>query len=336
MSETSKDMMQVKNLHINFKTPDGIVPAVTGVSFSIAPGESVALVGESGSGKSVTAMSCMRLLASPPASVKADIMKFEGMDLLSLSMDDMRKVRGNDMSMIFQEPMTSLNPLLTIGYQIAEAASLHLGLLGAEASLYAIQMLERVGIPDAAKRAKEYPHQMSGGMRQRVMIAMALSCNPRLLIADEPTTALDVTIQAQILKLIDDLQKEIGMALLLITHNLGIVAQKTERIMVMYAGQIVESAATNNVFINPAHPYTDGLLRSIPCAERKVKRLNVISGVVPSPMFFPKGCRFSPRCPNTKDHCVETPPDLIELSPGHMVRCHYPLSFSTFEKGDIL
>jgi len=326
----SKNMMQVKNLHISFKTPDGLVPAVTGVSFDIAQGESVALVGESGSGKSVTALSTLRLLPEPPATITADVMKFNDTDLLALSTDNMRQVRGNEISMIFQEPMTSLNPLLTIGFQIAEVASLHMGYDKRQAWHYALEMLNKVGIPDASKRAKEFPHQMSGGMRQRVMIAIALVCNPKLLIADEPTTALDVTIQAQVLKLIDDLQKDIGMALLLITHNLGIVAQKAERVMVMYAGQIVESTATENIFTQPSHPYTDGLLRSIPSAEKKVARLNVISGVVPSPMFFAKGCRFNPRCPYAQERCVAEQPELKEIGPGHTVRCHYPLT----EKGD--
>ena len=319
-------MLNVDNLHITFNTSDGKVPAVTGVSFGIDSGESVALVGESGSGKSITALSCMRLLPAPPSVVTADAMSFDGKDLLDLSIDQMRRVRGNEIAMIFREPMTSLNPLLTIGYQIAEVASLHLGFSKDRAWKYALEMLERVGIPESKKRAKEYPHQMSGGMRQRVMIAIALSCNPKLLIADEPTTALDVTIQAQILKLIDDLQKDIGMALLLITHNLGIVAQKTERVLVMYAGQIVECTKTDNVFTNPAHPYTDGLLRSIPSVEKKVPRLNVIKGVVPSPMFYPKGCRFSPRCPYAKDKCVQDEPGLVELGMGHHARCHYPLA----------
>lgn len=317
-------MLKVRDLHINFRTAEGIVPAVTGVSFDIGAGESVALVGESGSGKSVTALSCLRLLPVPPAEVRAAEMSFDGVDLLGLGLGDLRKVRGNKVSMIFQEPMTSLNPLLTIGFQIAEVASLHLGYDKGKAWSHALEMLERVGIPDAAKRAKQYPHQMSGGMRQRVMIAIALVCNPMLLMADEPTTALDVTIQAQILRLIADLQKDSGMSLLLITHNLGIVAQKTERVIVMYAGQIVESTTTGNIFTKAAHPYTKGLLESIPSAAKKVKRLNVIEGVVPSPMFYPKGCRFGPRCPYAGKGC-DAAPELAEIEAGHMVRCHYPL-----------
>ena len=323
MTAECNPLMQVENLHISFKTPDGLVPAVTGVSFAISPGESVALVGESGSGKSVTALSCLRLLPMPPAEVKADVMSFNGIDLLS-GVSGIQKVRGNEVAMIFQEPMTSLNPLLTIGFQIAEAAAHHLGYSRKKAWAHAVEMLELAGIPDAAKRAKTYPHQMSGGMRQRVMIAIALVCSPKLLIADEPTTALDVTIQAQILKLTDDLQKKNGMALLLITHNMGIVAQKTERVMVMYAGQIVESTATDNIFTQPAHPYTDGLLRSIPSAAKKVKRLNVIPGAVPSPMFYPKGCRFAPRCSFAKEKCAAEQPELREISSNHLVRCHYP------------
>jgi len=318
-------MLKVRNLHIGFKTPEGFVRAVTGVGFDIGPGESVALVGESGSGKSVTALSCLRLLPEPQASVTADVMDFDGTNLLTLAPGEMRKVRGNKISMIFQEPMTSLNPLLTVGFQIAEVASLHMGFDKKKALAYAVEMLGRVGIPDAEKRAGEYPHRLSGGMRQRVMIAIALVCSPRFLIADEPTTALDVTIQAQILKLIDDLQKESGMAFLLVTHNMGIVAQKAERVMVMYAGQIVESAPTADIFDRPAHPYTAGLLASIPSATEKVARLNVIRGTVPSPMFFPAGCRFNPRCPFATKECADEQPEIREMEPGHLVRCHYPL-----------
>ena len=327
-----KALLQVENLNTSFKTPDGVVPAVTGVSFDIMPGESVALVGESGSGKSVTSLSILRLLAMPPAVIEADGIRFGETDLLALNDKEMRQVRGNEISMIFQEPMTSLNPILTVGFQIAEVLRLHLGMNKDEANRAAVEMLKKVGIPDAEKRAKEYPHQMSGGMRQRVMIAIALACNPRLLIADEPTTALDVTIQAQILELISDLQKERGMAMLLITHNLGIVAQMADRVMVMYAGQIVESIGVDGVFTHPWHPYTHGLLHSIPSAERKVKRLNVIQGVVPNPMFYPEGCRFSPRCPYAQEGCVCEQPQLREVEPGHWVRCHFPLSD---ERGEI-
>ena len=319
-------LLHINNLSTGFQSANGFIPAVSGVSIDIAAGESVALVGESGSGKSVTALSVLRLLAIPPAVIKADEISFDGIDLLGLSDKEMRKVRGNEISMIFQEPMTSLNPLMPVGTQVAEAVALHTNVDKKSAFSHAIEMLKKVGIPDADKRAKEYPHQMSGGMRQRVMIAMALSCGPKLLIADEPTTALDVTIQAQILDLIGSLQKESGMAMLLITHNLGIVAEVADRVMVMYAGQVVESSPVETVFTHPWHPYTHGLLNSIPSADIKVAELNVIKGVVPSPMFFPKGCRFGPRCPYAQEKCKLTPPDLIEVGDGHKVRCHYPLS----------
>lgn len=326
MDNYKETLLHIDNLNTTFSTQDGLVPAVTGVSFDIASGESVALVGESGCGKSVTALSILRLLPQPPAKITADDMTFHDTKLLSLSDDEMRRVRGNDISMIFQEPMTSLNPILTVGFQVAETLALHLGLNKYDAWNSAVGMLQKVGIPDAERRATDYPHQMSGGMRQRVMIAMALACNPKLLIADEPTTALDVTIQAQILELIYDLQQEFGMALLLITHNLGIVAQMTKRVMVMYAGQIIESCETDVVFTHPWHPYTHGLLESIPSAAVKVERLNVIPGVVPSPMFYSKGCRFSPRCNFAQEKCTQIQPELLEVEPNHLVRCHYPLS----------
>jgi len=319
-------LLHLDGLHTGFRTPDGYVPAVSGVSFDIEAGESVALVGESGSGKSVTALSILRLLPVPPAEISATAITLLETDLLSIDDSAMRKVRGNEISMIFQEPMTSLNPILTCGFQIAEVVKLHMGLEGKEASDYVVEMMRQVGIADASKRAKEYPHQMSGGMRQRVMIAMALACNPKLLIADEPTTALDVTIQAQILELITDLQRKRHTAMLLITHNLGIVAQVADRVMVMYAGQIVESAGINQIFTHPWHPYTHGLLGAIPSADRKVLRLNVIPGVVPSPMFYPKGCRFGPRCPHAEGKCLAEEPPLLEVGGGHSVRCHYPLS----------
>ncbi len=319
-------LLHIQSLSTGFKSSDGYIPAVSDVSFDIDEGESVALVGESGCGKSVTALSILRLLQIPPAEIKAKEMTFEDIDLQTLTIKEMRKVRGNRISMIFQEPMTSLNPLMPVGEQIAEAVKLHRGYNKTEAMKVAVEMLKKVGIPDTEKRAGEYPHQMSGGMRQRVMIAMALSCNPKLLIADEPTTALDVTIQAQILDLIGTLQKDSNMAMLLITHNLGIVAEVADRVMVMYAGQIVESSPVANVFSHPWHPYTHGLLRSIPSADKKVPVLNVIKGVVPSPMFFPKGCRFNPRCPYATEKCVQEPPELMEVEPGHKVRCHFPLS----------
>jgi len=321
-----KPLLRVENLNTGFVSADGYIPAVDGVSFEIGEGRSVALVGESGSGKSVTALSILRLLSIPPAQIKADAIEFRGRELTGLTDAEMRKVRGNEISMIFQEPMTSLNPLLTIGYQVAETVMLHLGYSKKDAMDYVVQMLEKVGIPDAARRAIEYPHQMSGGMRQRVMIAMALTCNPGLLIADEPTTALDVTIQAQILDLIENLQKERNMAMLLITHNLGIVAEVADTVMVMYGGQIIESSPVEVVFTHPWHPYTHGLLNSIPSAEVKLPELNIIKGVVPSPLFYPKGCRFNPRCPYMQEKCKDSPPPFTEVAPGHKVRCWYPLS----------
>ncbi len=321
-----ENLLQVKNLSTGFQSKHGLIQAVDGVSFEIAPGESVALVGESGSGKSVTALSIMRLLDVPPAEIRADHIIFNGKSVLELDDANMRHVRGNEMSMIFQEPMTSLNPLFRVDDQIAEAVELHKGMPHKEALEYAAHMIDAVGIPDAKKRAREYPHQMSGGMRQRIMIAMALSCDPKLLIADEPTTALDVTIQAQILDLIAKQQQERNMALLLITHNLGVVAEVANRVMVMYAGQIVESAPVETVFTHPWHPYTHGLLNSIPSVDEKAKELYVIQGTVPSPLFFSKACRFHPRCPYAQEKCRTDPPPLAEAAPGHHMRCWYPLS----------
>ncbi len=319
-------LLQVKNLNTGFHTKDGYVPAVTSVNFDIYKGESVALVGESGCGKSVTALSVLRLLSVPPAEIVADSIKLGELELSTLTDAEMRGIRGNDISMIFQEPMTSLNPLLSVGFQVAEAIRLHLGFKKEEANEYAIEMLNKVGISDAARRAKEYPFQLSGGMNQRVMIAIALACNPRLLIADEPTTALDVTIQAQILELIRELQLDSKMAMLLITHNMGIVSEIAERVMVMYAGQIIESCPVETLFAHPWHPYIHGLLTSIPSVHKKVPILNVIKGTVPSPLFFPKGCRFCPRCEFAQGKCITEAPGLVEVANKHKVRCHYPLS----------
>lgn len=318
-------LLNVENLRAGFNSPDGFIPAVTDVSFAIEAGESVALVGESGCGKSVSAMSILRLLDIPPAVIEADEMSFDGIDILKLPQDKLRKIRGNEISMIFQEPMTSLNPLIPVGKQIAESVSLHLGLNKHAAHKYAVDMLRKVKIPDPEQRAKNYPHQMSGGMRQRVMIAMALACKPKLLIADEPTTALDVTIQAQILDLIAEMRKEIGMALLLITHNLGIVSEYADKILVMYAGQVVEKTDKDTLFDHPAHPYTRGLMDTIPTGEKHEEDLFVIKGTVPSPMFYSKACRFAPRCMYAKPECREKAPVLTDIGQGHMVRCHYPL-----------
>ncbi|MEA4812742.1 MAG: ABC transporter ATP-binding protein [Anaerolineaceae bacterium] len=324
-------LLNIKNLHTSFQTRHGLIPAVDGVSFNIKKGESVALVGESGSGKSVTALSILKLLAIPPAVIKADEIRYSDTDLLTLPDSKMRQVRGNEISMIFQEPMTSLNPLMTIGFQIGEALETHRHMRRKDTRQVVIDQLTSVGIADAANRVDEYPHQMSGGMRQRVMIAMALSCDPKILIADEPTTALDVTIQAQILDLIASIQKERQMAMLLITHNLGIVAEVAKRVMVMYAGQVVEEAPIEAIFNDSAHPYTSGLLKSIPSVEEKKEVLNVIPGIVPSPLFFPKGCRFHPRCPYARERCLNEVPPMTEFGKERKVRCFYPLAGGSHE-----
>ena len=317
-------LLKVENLSTGFKSKHGLIQAVSNVSFDIKAGESLALVGESGCGKSVTALSIIRLLDCPPAVITADKIEFDGKNVLELDHEHMRHVRGNEMSMIFQEPMTSLNPVFRVNEQIAETLMLHRGMSKKEALKYTVELIAAVGIPDAEKRATEYPHQMSGGMRQRIMIAMALSCDPKLLIADEPTTALDVTIQAQIMELIAEQQRKRNMALLLITHNLGVVAEVADRVMVMYAGQVVESADVRTIFEHPWHPYTNGLLNSVPTVDKKDKDLYIIEGSVPSPLFFSKACRFNPRCPYCDDICRKELPPLKETEPGHMVRCWHP------------
>lgn len=317
----SEKLVEIRNLKTHFHTEDGVVPAVDGVSMYVNKGETLGVVGESGCGKSVTSLSVMRLIPNPPGRIVEGEILFEGEDLLKKSEPEMRKIRGNDISMIFQEPMTSLNPVYTVGDQIAEAIELHQGLSKKEALQKAVEMLRLVGIPLPERRVHEYPHQLSGGMRQRVMIAMALSCNPKLLIADEPTTALDVTIQAQILELMKKLKKELGMAIMLITHDLGVVAEMCERIVVMYAGKIVEEADAVSLFKNPIHPYTEGLLRSIPRLDGNRSKLHVIEGVVPNPLNLPRGCRFHPRCPYAKEICREQEPRLEQAGPGRHISC---------------
>jgi oligopeptide transport system ATP-binding protein len=317
----SDKLVDVRNLKTYFYTEDGVVAAVDGVNLHINRGETLGVVGESGCGKSVTALSIMRLIPNPPGKIVSGEIFFEGDDLLKRSEPEMRKIRGNDISMIFQEPMTSLNPVYTIGDQIAEAIELHQGLTHKEALAKAVDMLRLVGIPLPERRVYEYPHQLSGGMRQRVMIAMALSCNPKLLIADEPTTALDVTIQAQILELMKKLKKELGMAIMLITHDLGVVAEMAERVVVMYAGKVVEEGDVISIFKNPIHPYTEGLLSSIPRLDLDADRLHVIEGVVPNPLHMPVGCRFNPRCPYAKDICREQQPPLEQVATGRYVAC---------------
>jgi len=308
-------LLDVRDLRTYFHVMDGTVRAVDGVSFSIRRGQTLGMVGESGCGKSVTALSIMRLLDIPPAEIASGEIIFEGRDLLKLSEDEMREVRGNDIAMIFQEPMTSLNPVFTIGDQIAEAVMLHQGLSRKEAWDKAIESLRAVGINNPERRVKQYPHEMSGGMRQRVMIAMALSCDPKLLIADEPTTALDVTIQAQILELIKEVQDRTGTALLLITHDLGVVAETVHDIAVMYAGRIVERGTVEEVLLSPKHPYTEGLIRSIPSRGMRGQRLNVIKGTVPNPFNMPEGCNFAPRCPYAFEPCWTLDPRIEEADP---------------------
>ncbi len=317
-------LLEVKDLHTDFPTRKGVVHAVNGVTFNVDAGETVALVGESGSGKSVTSLSIMRLLQAP-GHVASGSITFDGTDLLSLSEKEMEQVRGGQIAMIFQEPMTSLDPVYRVGDQIVEAIQLHSDMDDKQAWARAVESLRQVGIPSPEDRAHDYPHQMSGGMRQRVMIAMALACNPKLLIADEPTTALDVTIQAQILELIYNLREEYNMGVLLITHDMGVVAEVADRVVVMYCGQVVESAPVMQLFTKPQHPYTLGLLNSIPKLEDdENKRLYTIKGSVPNPLHLPKGCPFSDRCERCMDICKQAMPELRSFkdAPEHAVRCH--------------
>ncbi len=314
-------LLEVKNLATYFFTPEGVVKAVDDVSYDIEEGEILALVGESGCGKSVSALSLMRLIQNPGKNVAGEVM-FDGKDILSLEEPEMRGIRGKDMSMIFQEPMTSLNPVLTIGIQLTEALELHEGLNKKDAVIKAGELLLLVGIPEGDKRLKDYPHQFSGGMRQRVMIAMALSCNPKLLIADEPTTALDVTIQAQILELIQRLGKEFGTSVLIITHNLGVVARYADRVNVMYAGKIIERGTAKEIYGNPKHPYTIGLLASVPRLDEPRKtQLEPIEGLPPDLIELPLGCSFRARCKFAIDKCATEIPPLVEVADGHTAAC---------------
>jgi oligopeptide/dipeptide ABC transporter ATP-binding protein len=333
----TEPLLRVRDLKTYFVTEQGrgTARAVDGVSFEVQPGETLGIVGESGCGKTVTSLSILRLIPEPPGHIRpGSFIEFEGRNLLTLEPRDLRAIRGNQIAMVFQEPMTSLNPVFTVGDQIAEAAILHQGLSRAAGRARAIEMLKLVGIPDPEERVDHYPHQMSGGMRQRVMIAMALVCRPKLLIADEPTTALDVTIQAQILELLDRLQAELGMAVMLITHDLGVVAGSADRVVVMYAGQVVEQAPTPELFARPLHPYTEGLLASVPrldappAGARAGGRLHSIPGQVPAATAWPSGCRFHPRCPYAWDRCRAEEPPLLDVpgsggaEPGsHTVRC---------------
>ena len=315
-------LLEVVDLETHFRTQDGLVKAVNGVSFHVEKGETLGIVGESGSGKSVTSMSVMRLIPSPPGKIAGGKILFDGEDLVKCDEDEMRKIRGKNIAMIFQDPMTSLNPVLTIGRQITEALELHLRLTGREAERRAAELLALVGIPSPEKRLDDYPHQFSGGMRQRVMIAMALSCNPDLLIADEPTTALDVTIQAQILELINRLKRELDMAVIIITHDLGVVAGMADRVIVMYAGKIIEEGPTNQIFADPRMPYTIGLLQSIPrLDEERGRRLNPIRGLPPDLINLPAVCPFSPRCDFVQDACYKQVPPLRPVAPNQRAAC---------------
>lgn len=320
--EKKGDMLRVNNLRTHFYTHDGLVPAVDGVSFQIGKGETLCIVGESGCGKSVTAMSILKLVPIPPGRYVSGEIFFKGEDLLKKSYKEMMKIRGNDIAMIFQEPMTSLNPVFTVGNQICETIMLHQGLNKKRATEAAIKILGRVGIPLPEKRVREYPHQLSGGMRQRVMIAMALSCNPMLLIADEPTTALDVTIQAQILDIMKKMKEEMDSSIIFITHDLGVVAEMADRVVVMYAGKIVEEGRVEEIFNNPKHPYTKGLLKSIPRLEGKRKEnLHVIEGMVPNIYNLPKGCKFNPRCEYSMDICKLQEPSLRIIDNKEEKKC---------------
>ncbi len=317
---STQPLLDVLHLSTSFFSDQGEIRAVEDVSFSVQPGQTVALVGESGCGKSVTALSIMQLVDFPGKVVGGQVL-FKGSDLLTLPDGDIRRIRGNHIGMVFQEPMTSLNPVFTIGDQIGEVLEIHTTRSKRDVRREVIRLLEKVHIPSPEKRIDQYPHEMSGGMKQRVMIAMALACQPDLLIADEPTTALDVTIQAQILELLKELQREMGMAILLITHNLGVVAQFAQEVIVMYASRIVERADVPRLFAAPSHPYTRALLRALPKPGVRESRLESIPGTVPSPLMYCRGCHFSTRCPDVLDRCPDEPPPLVEIEPGHEAVC---------------
>ncbi|CAN5811571.1 ABC transporter ATP-binding protein [soil metagenome] len=323
-ASTGQPLLEVKNLKTQFFTQDGVVKAVDDVSFYVMPGETLGVVGESGSGKSMTGLSLMRLIPNPPGKIVNGEILFNGSDIRKMSEEQVRSIRGNDIAMIFQDPMTSLNPVLTINRQISESLQLHMGMNKSQARARAVELLELVGIPNATERVDQYPHQFSGGMRQRVMIAMALSCDPKLLIADEPTTALDVTIQAQILDLMRNLQSETGAGVILITHSMGVVAGMADRVQVMYAGHIIETADTGEVFANPRHPYTVGLMQSIPRLDAsRREKLRPIRGMPPDLIDLPDMCPFTPRCNYASEKCEQKNPPLMEVKPGHYSACWF-------------
>lgn len=315
-----KQLLNIKNLVVEYRTDGGVIHAVNGFDLSLKKGEALGLVGETGAGKTTVAKAILRILPDPPAKVCSGSIEFEGEDLLRLSEANMHRIRGNKISMIFQDPMTALNPVETIGEQIAEPVRIHNRVSRSEARKRTIEMLEMVGIP--GERYSEYPHQFSGGMKQRVIIAMALACNPELLLADEPTTALDVTIQAQVLEMMANLKKDLDTSLILITHDLGIVAEMCEKVAVVYAGEIVESGTADDIFNHTAHPYTEGLFDSLPRINSTARRLRPIKGLMPDPSNLPEGCKFCPRCPYAEAICQKKNPDFTETTPGHFVKCH--------------
>lgn len=322
--DTVHSLLEVKGLKTYFYTDEGEIRAVNGVSFTVDPGETVGIVGESGCGKSVTVRSIMRLIKQPPGKIVDGKILFKGRNLLKIPEREMQSIRGKDISMIFQEPMTSLNPVYKIGYQIAEVLLQHYEISREEAEKKVLKLLRMVEIPDPEKRINDYPHQLSGGMRQRIVIAMAIACKPKLIIADEPTTALDVTIQAQILSLMNKMKQEFGTSILLITHDLGVIAEMCDKVVIMYGGHVVEQADVKTIFLNPKHPYTIGLLKSLPRIDEDVERLYTIKGMVPSPKEFSAGCRFHPRCEfcEATRLCTKEQPELTEVEPGHFVACH--------------
>ncbi len=320
--DENNNLLNITNLVVEYRTDSGVIHAVNEFSLKLNRGESLGLVGETGAGKTTVAKSILRILPDPPARICKGTIEFDGQDILSLNKNQMRKIRGNKISMIFQDPMTALNPVETIGSQIAETIRIHDGVDKKEADKRMVEMLEKVGIP--GERASEYPHQFSGGMKQRVIIAMALACNPELLLADEPTTALDVTIQAQVLEMMSKLKEDFGTSLLLITHDFGIVAEMCEKVAVVYAGEIVENGTADDLYNHTAHPYTEGLFNSLPKLDSKERRLKAIKGQMPDPSKVVEGCKFADRCPYVKDRCRQEKPAAKEITPGHFVKCHMP------------